>query len=67
MLASAYQQPMTPTCDDCKPGKFPNAGTLRAEVLAVLLASEDMAGMESVFAGANRLSTVIRALTKRYR
>lgn len=66
MRASAYQQPMMTYCEDSKPCKLPNAGTLRAEVLAVLLASEDMAGMESVFAGAHRLSTVIRALTRRY-
>jgi hypothetical protein len=51
---------------ETRAGKFPNASTLRAEVLAVLLASEDMAGMESAFAGAHRLSTVIRALTRRY-
>jgi hypothetical protein len=48
--------------------QLPSANTLRAEVLAVLLASEDMAGLESAFAkkGATRLSTVVRALTRRY-
>ena len=42
-------------------------GTLRAQVLAVLLASEDMAGMESIFDGRKTsLSTVIRALIRKY-
>lgn len=42
-------------------------GTLRAEVLAVLLASADMAGMESIFDGRKvALNTVIRALTRKY-
>lgn len=42
-------------------------GTLRAEVLAVLLSSEDMAGMESIFEHRKvALSTVIRALMRKY-
>ncbi|MES2151212.1 MAG: hypothetical protein V4508_15635 [Pseudomonadota bacterium] len=51
-----------------QPGRFPKMpGTLRAEVLAVLLASEDMVAMESVFDHRKAtLSTVIRALTRKY-
>lgn len=42
-------------------------GTMRAEVLAVLLASDDMAGMESIFDHRKAtLSTVIRALMRKY-
>ncbi len=49
------------------PGKYPKPETLRAEVLAVLLSSENMAGIESVFATSGaRLGTVVRALTRRY-
>ncbi|MES3020657.1 MAG: hypothetical protein V4857_03625 [Pseudomonadota bacterium] len=50
------------------PGKFPKMpGTLRAEVLAVLLGSEDMTGMESIFDGRKTtLSTVVRALGRKY-
>jgi hypothetical protein len=52
----------------CKPGRFPKTpGTLRAEVLAVLLASADMTGFESIFAQRKTgLGTVIRALVKKY-
>jgi hypothetical protein len=55
--------------DDPKPGKLPKlTTTLRAEVLATMLAGDDMAGVESVFAsGSIKLATVIRALTRRYR
>ncbi len=51
-----------------KPGKFPKGpGSLRAEVLAVLLASEDMAGFDSIFEHRKTgLSTVIRALVRKY-
>ena len=51
-----------------KPGRFPKApNTLRAEVLAVLLASEDMGGLESVFEHRKTgLGTVIRALGRKY-
>jgi hypothetical protein len=51
------------------PGKFPKSTTtLRAEVLATMLAGDDMAGIESVFAnGTTKLATVMRALTRRYR
>ncbi|MDB4873312.1 MAG: hypothetical protein JWL97_4316 [Gemmatimonadales bacterium] len=51
------------------PGKFPKSTTtLRAEVLATMLAGDDMAGIESVFAnGTTTLATVMRALTRRYR
>jgi hypothetical protein len=54
--------------DDSKPGKFPKlTTTLRAEVLATMLASDDMAGVESVFSsGSTKLATVMRALTRRY-
>jgi hypothetical protein len=51
-----------------KPGKFPKGpSTMRAEVLAVLLASEDMTGMESIFEHRKTgLNTVIRALMRKY-
>lgn len=51
-----------------KPGKFPKGpNTMRAEVLAVLLASEDMTGFESIFEHRKTgLSTVIRALMRKY-
>lgn len=51
------------------PGKFPKlTTTLRAEVLATMLAGEDVTGMASVFAsGSTKLATVMRALTRRYR
>lgn len=54
--------------DAGKPGRLPKlTGTMRAEVLAVLLASEDMAGMSSPLDGSTtRLSTIVRALTRRY-
>jgi hypothetical protein len=50
-------------------GKFPKlATTLRAEVLATMLARDDMTGVESVFSnGSTKLATVMRALTRRYR
>lgn len=51
-----------------KAGRFPAmAGTMRAETLAVLLASDDMTGIESLFEHRKvSLSTVIRALTRKY-
>lgn len=51
-----------------KPVKFPKGPiTMRAQVLAVLLASEDMAGIESIFENRKTgLSTVIRALVRKY-
>jgi hypothetical protein len=51
-----------------KPGKFPTmAATMRAETLAVLLASNDMTGIESLFEHRKvALSTVIRALIRKY-
>ena len=51
-----------------KPGRFPVIGkTLRAEVLMVLLASQDMTGAESIFEQTKvNLSTVVRALTRKY-
>ncbi len=53
-LPAAVRYPATP-------------GTLRAEVLAVLLASDDMASMESIFDQRKvSLSTVIRALMRKY-
>lgn len=43
------------------------SGTLRAEVLAVLLTSDNMAGVESIFAHRKvSLSTVVRALMRKY-
>lgn len=59
---------MMHTSDMRKPGRFPKGpATIRAEVLAVLLASEDMAGFESIFAHRKTgLFTVIRALTRKY-
>ncbi len=48
--------------------KFPKGPTsIRAHVLAVLLASEDMTGYESIFAHRKAsLATVIRALIRKY-
>jgi hypothetical protein len=48
--------------------KFPKGPTsIRAHVLAVLLASEDMTGFESIFAYRKAsLTTVIRALIRKY-
>jgi hypothetical protein len=51
-----------------RPGRFPKGpNTLRAEVLAVLLAADDMTGIESIFEQRKSgLSTVIRALVRKY-
>jgi hypothetical protein len=51
-----------------KPPRFPvMSSSIRAEVLAVLLASEDMAGIESLFDHRKvALGTVVRALTRKY-
>lgn len=51
------------------PGKFPKSTTtLRAAVLATMLAGDDVSGMESVFSsGSTKLATVMRALARRYR
>jgi hypothetical protein len=48
--------------------RFPKGPTsIRAHVLAVLLASEDMTGFESIFAYRKAsLATVIRALIRKY-
>ena len=50
------------------PGRFPTmSSSLRAETLAVLLASDDMTGVESLFEHRRiALSTVIRALVRKY-
>lgn len=50
------------------PGRFPTmSGSLRAETLAVLLASDDMTGVESLFEHRTiALNTVIRALVRKY-
>lgn len=49
-------------------GKFPKlTTTLRAGVLATLLAGEEVPGMQAAFANGSKLATVIRALTRRYR
>lgn len=57
------------TSADTRPGKFPKmTTTLRADVLATMLAQDDMTGMASVFSiGSTKLATVMRALTRRYR
>ncbi|MES2018476.1 MAG: hypothetical protein V4484_18460 [Pseudomonadota bacterium] len=49
-------------------GRFPSGpASLRAQVLAVLLAPHDMTGVESIFAHRKvTLSTVVRALTRKY-
>ena len=51
-----------------KIGRFPaGPATLRAQVLAVLLAADDMTGMESIFEHRKvSLHTVIRALMRKY-
>lgn len=51
-----------------KPPRFPAmSGSIRAEVLAVLLASGDMTGVESLFDHRKvGLATVIRALIRKY-
>ena len=51
-----------------KPWRFPTmSSSLRAETLAVLLASDDMTGVESLFEHRKiTLNTVIRALTRKY-
>jgi hypothetical protein len=54
--------------DSPKPGRFPAMGaSLRAETLAVLLSSDDMTGVESLFEHRKiALSTVMRALMRKY-
>jgi hypothetical protein len=49
-------------------GRFPSGpSSLRAQVLAVLLASADMTGVESIFENRKvTLTTVVRALTRKY-
>lgn len=49
-------------------GRFPSGpSSLRAQVLAVLLASDDMTGVESIFENRKvTLTTVVRALTRKY-
>lgn len=49
-------------------GRFPSGpSSLRAQVLAVLLASDDMTGIESIFENRKvTLNTVVRALTRKY-
>jgi hypothetical protein len=51
-----------------KPGRFPTmSSSLRAETLAILLASDDMTGVESLFEHRKiALNTVIRALVRKY-
>jgi hypothetical protein len=51
-----------------KPGRFPTmSSSLRAETLVVLLASDDMTGVESLFEHRKiALNTVIRALVRKY-
>lgn len=51
-----------------KPWRFPAmTGTMRAEVLAVLLSADNMAGMESIFEHRKAsLHTVVRALMRKY-
>jgi hypothetical protein len=49
-------------------GKFPaGPSSMRAQVLAVLLASDDMTGIESIFEQRKvTLNTVVRALMRKY-
>ena len=49
-------------------GRFPSGpASLRAQVLAVLLASDDMTGIESIFEHRKvTLTTVVRALVRKY-
>lgn len=49
-------------------GRFPTGpSSMRAQVLAVLLASDDMAGVESIFENRKvTLNTVVRALMRKY-
>lgn len=51
-----------------KIGRFPTGpASMRAQVLAVLLASSDMTGVESIFENRKvTLNTVVRALTRKY-
>lgn len=53
---------------DIKPGRFPaGPASMRAQVLAVLLASSDMTGVESIFENRKvTLNTVVRALSRKY-
>ena len=54
--------------DPRQPGRFPPASTsARAEVLAVMLASDDMTGIESMSMPVVGLAPVIRALMRKYR
>ncbi|MFB9241070.1 hypothetical protein [Massilia antarctica] len=57
-----------PSKSSSKTFRYPKMpGTLRADVLAVLLASDDMTGLESIFDQRKQsLSTVIRALIRKY-
>lgn len=54
--------------NQAKVGRFPaGPATMRAQVLAVLLASDDMTGMESIFDNRKvTLHTVVRALIRKY-
>jgi hypothetical protein len=49
-------------------GRFPSGpASLRAQVLAVLLASDDMTGIDSIFENRKvTLNTVVRALGRKY-
>jgi hypothetical protein len=51
-----------------KPPRFPAmSGSIRADVLAVLLAADDMTGIESLFDHRKiGLATVVRALIRKY-
>lgn len=53
---------------DPKPGKLPKmTGTMRAEVLAVLLSPDDQTGVESIFGYRKPgLAVVVRTLVRRY-
>jgi hypothetical protein len=59
--------PMNPH-SEAKPGKFPTGpSSMRAQVLAVMLASDDMTGIESIFENRKvTLNTVVRALVRKY-
>jgi hypothetical protein len=53
---------------EAKVGRFPTGpSSMRAQVLAVLLASDDMTGVESIFENRKvTLNTVVRALVRKY-
>lgn len=68
MTSRSSSSPKSTSSPASKQFRYPKMpGTLRADVLAVLLASDDMTGIESIFDQRKQsLSTVIRALIRKY-